>query len=190
MRWNHDRDTDISNERGETRAVRERARRVALRGDGAAATVTQPPAAQQPATPEAPPDPRVGLKAGIEDAGVAALNLELVGHLPKPEAFSDPTGGFSLNFANSDLAFKGTHLYLGNFHGFNFYNVEDPRKPQLRVSVECPGGQGNLSVYRNLMFMSVEQLSGRVDCGTQGVAAPVSAERFRGVRIFDISNPT
>jgi hypothetical protein len=149
----------------------------------------QPPAApQQPATADSPPDPRVGLKAGIEDAGVAALNMELVGHLPKPDAFSDPTGGFSLNFANSDLAFKGTHLYLGNFHGFNFYNIEDPRKPQLRVSVPCPGGQGDLSVYRNLMFMSVEQPRGRVDCGTQGVDAPVSAERFRGVRIFDISD--
>ena len=131
----------------------------------------QPPAApapQQPAAQETttPADPRVGLKAGIEDAGVAALNMELVAHLPKPEGFSDPTGGFSLNFANSDLAFKGPHLFLGNFHGFNFYNIEDPRKPQLRVSVPCPGGQGDLSVYRNLMFMSVEQPRGRVDCGT------------------------
>ena len=153
----------------------------------------QPPAApapQQPAAQETttPADPRVGLKAGIEDAGVAALNMELVAHLPKPEGFSDPTGGFSLNFANSDLAFKGPHLFLGNFHGFNFYNIEDPRKPQLRVSVPCPGGQGDLSVYRSLMFMSVEQPRGRVDCGTEGVEAPVSAERFRGVRIFDISD--
>jgi hypothetical protein len=154
-----------------------------------AGTAQQPPAAAAPQQPaETPPDPRVGLKAGIEDAGVAALNMELVAHLPKPEGFSDPTGGFSLNFANSDLAFKGTHLYLGNFHGFNFYNIEDPKKPQLRVSVPCPGGQGDLSVYRNLMFMSVEQPRGRVDCGTQGVEAAVSPERFRGVRIFDISD--
>jgi hypothetical protein len=154
-----------------------------------AGTAQQPPAAAPPQQPaETPPDPRVGLKAGIEDAGVAALNMELVAHLPKPDGFSDPTGGFSLNFANSDLAFKGTHLYLGNFHGFNFYNIEDPKKPQLRVSVPCPGGQGDLSVYRNLMFMSVEQPRGRVDCGTQGVEAAVSPERFRGVRIFDISD--
>jgi hypothetical protein len=148
----------------------------------------QPPATPQQSQSNAPPDPRVGLKPGIEDAGVAALNMEIVGHLPKPDGFQDPTGEFSLNFANSDLAFKGTHLYLGNFHGFNFYNIEDPRKPQLRVSVPCPGGQGDLSVYRNLMFMSVEQTRGRIDCGTRGVEAPVSAERFRGVRIFDISN--
>jgi hypothetical protein len=151
----------------------------------------QPPSppAQQPATtPAAPPDPRVDLKPGVDDAGVAALSMELVGHLGKPEGFNDPTGQFSLNFANSDFAFKGTHMFLGNFHGFNFYNIEDPNKPQLRVSVPCPGGQGDLSVYRNLLFMSVEQTSARVDCGTQGVDAAVSAERFRGVRIFDISN--
>jgi hypothetical protein len=149
----------------------------------------QPPATPQQPTP-APPssDPRVGLKPGVEDAGVAALGLELVGHVPKPEGFMDPTGAFSLDFANSDFAFKGTHLFLGNFNGFNFYNIEDPRKPQLRVSVPCPGGQGDLSVYHNLLFMSVEQTRGRVDCGTQGVSTPVSAERFRGVRIFDISN--
>ncbi|HEY7698324.1 MAG TPA: hypothetical protein VIE88_07900, partial [Vicinamibacteria bacterium] len=62
-----------------------------------------------------------------------------------------------LAFANSDLAFSHDRLFVGNFHGFNTYNIEDPRKPRLRVSVPCPGGQGDLSVYRHLMFMSVEQ---------------------------------
>jgi hypothetical protein len=148
----------------------------------------QAPAPPQGTPPAALADPRVGLKPGVEDAGVAALGLELVAHMPKPAAFTDPSGAFSLDFANSDFAFKGTHLFLGNFYGFNFYNIEDPRKPQLDLSMPCPGGQGDLSVYRNLLFMSVEQTRGRVDCGKQGVAAPVSPERFRGVRIFDISN--
>jgi hypothetical protein len=133
------------------------------------------------------PDPRVGLKAGIEDAGVAARGMQLVSHVAKPAGFDDPTGNGSLNFANSDLAFKNDLLFLGNFHGFNFYDVEDPRKPAVRVSVPCPGGQGDMSIYGNLLFMSVEQGNGRVDCGQQGVTEPVSAERFRGVRIFDIS---
>jgi hypothetical protein len=93
-----------------------------------------------------------------------------------------------LSFANSDLAFKGEHLFIGNFHGFNTYNVEDPRKLRLITSVVCPGGQGDLSVHGNLLIMSVEQTRGRIDCGTQGVQEPVSAERFRGVRIFDISD--
>ena len=165
-------------------------------------TGAPPPPTQTPTqtpTPPAPPkpfvaqteprksdDPRVGLKAGLDDAAFAAKGLELVGHVNKPDAFQDPNGGFP--FMNSDFAFQGPHLFLGNFHGFNFYNVEDPRKPQLRASVPCPGGQGDLSVYKNLMFMSVEEPRGRVDCGTQGVQGVISAERFRGVRIFDISN--
>jgi hypothetical protein len=93
-----------------------------------------------------------------------------------------------LNFANSDLAFSGDRLYVGNFHGFNTYNVEDPTTPKHLVSVVCPGGQGDVSVLGNLLFMSVEQTRGRLDCGVQGVPEPVSAERFRGVRIFDISD--
>jgi hypothetical protein len=137
------------------------------------------------------PDPRVGLKAGTTDAGVAARNMELVANLPKPEGFGDASGAGGLAFANSDLAFKGTNLFLGSFNRFNFYDIEDPRRIRLRTSVPCPGGQGDLSIHGNLMFMSVEQGNGRVDCGTQGnTGAPNEAnpERFRGVRIFDISD--
>jgi hypothetical protein len=97
-------------------------------------------------------------------------------------------GGSGLNFANSDLAFKGDHLWMGNYHGFNTYAIEDATKPRLIASVVCPGGQGDVSVHGNLLFMSVEQTRGRIDCGVQGVEEPVSAERFRGIRIFDISD--
>jgi hypothetical protein len=93
-----------------------------------------------------------------------------------------------LNFANSDIAFRDNYLFLGNFNGFNIYDVENAKKPRLVVSVVCPGGQGDLSVHGNLLVMSVEQTRGRVDCGTQGVVDPVSKDRFRGVRIFDISD--
>lgn len=96
--------------------------------------------------------------------------------------------GSILNFAQSDLAFTGTTLFNGNFHGFNTYNVEDPANPRLLASVVCPGGQGDVSVVGDLLIMSVEQTRGRLDCGLQGVADPVSKERFRGVRIFDISD--
>jgi hypothetical protein len=93
-----------------------------------------------------------------------------------------------LNFANSDLAFSGNHLFIGNFNGFNIYDVANPRKPKLIGSIVCPGGQGDVSVWGNVLVMSVEQTRGRVDCGTSGVEAAVSAERFRGVRVFDISD--
>jgi len=191
-----------------------------------------------------PKDPRIGLKAGLKDAGTAARNMELVSNLGRPEGFYDPkapagdampperpepalsgaTGGSgatgatgagatgaagatsangaapapaaappafrasALDFANSDLAFAGTHMWVGNFHGFNTYDIENPRKPKLLASIACPGGQGDVSVYGNLLFMSVEQTRGRIDCGLQGVQETVSKERFRGVRIFDISD--
>jgi hypothetical protein len=96
--------------------------------------------------------------------------------------------GAGLNFANSDLAFRGKTAILGNFNGFNFYDIENPKKPKLVASVVCPGGQGDVSVHGNLLVMSVEQTRGRVDCGAGGVEAPVSNERFRGVRIFDITD--
>ena len=160
-------------------------------------------------------DPRVGLKPGLRDAGQAARNMELVASLPKPQGFFDPkapagepTGPETkeietkpgdppappappspgLNFANSDLAFSGSLVFIGNFSGFNTYDIETARRPQLFASVVCPGGQGDVSVHGNLLFMSVEQTRGRIDCGTQGVPETASAERFRGVRIFDISN--
>jgi hypothetical protein len=175
-----------------------------------------------------PADARTGLKAGFRDAGVAAVNLELVATVPKPEGFFDPNApegeprpseeeeekkekeeeakegekkerpkltpeeetkrSSFLAFANSDLAFAGDRLFVGNFHGFNTYNIEDPAAPKHLASVVCPGGQGDVSIVGNLLFMSVEQTRGRLDCGVQGVLEPVSSERFRGVRIFDISD--
>jgi hypothetical protein len=165
--------------------------------------------------PASPSDPRIGLKAGLRDAGEAARNMKRIASLPKPEGFFDPAAPAGppipperdpnlppldpnapvdpkmanmLGFANSDLAFSGNHLFMGSFHGFNTYDIERPGKPKLSASVVCPGGQGDVSVHGNLLFMSVEQTRGRLDCGVQGVQTTVSAERFRGVRIFDISD--
>src|SRR6185436_5842529 len=94
---------------------------------------------------------------------------------PAPPTAPAPPSG--LDFANSDLAFTHDHAIMGNFNGFNTYVVEDPAKARLYASVVCPGGQGDVSVYGNLLFMSVEQTRGRVDCLSTGVAETVSKER-------------
>jgi hypothetical protein len=113
---------------------------------------------------------------------------------PAPAAPADAPGNTSApqprggGFTNSDLAFRGTHVFVGNYHGINTYDIENARRPRLLASMVCPGGQGDVSIHGNLLFMSVEQTRGRLDCGTQGVTAPVSVERFRGIRIFDISD--
>jgi hypothetical protein len=187
-------------------------------------------------------DPRVGLKPGLYDAGEAAFGLERLISMPKPPGFAPNSPGVTEPFpppqvpeapaaadaprnpnrpppliqygsANSDLAFSGNHLFVGNYNGINFYDIDNPAKAALKVSLLCPGGQGDVSVYGHLLFMSAEAMNGRTDCGTQGIPLPEgykppppppppepgkprtprpppppSPDRFRGVRIFDISD--
>ena len=177
-------------------------------------------------------DPRAKLKPGMYDAGEVSMGMKHLLLVKKPDAFQldsahpddskvQKTLGLigvgdtskipkpfqlvlaQLAFANSDLAFQGNHLFQGNFYGVNIYDISNPAKAQLVTSMVCPGGQGDVSVYKNLMFMSVEMPNGRLDCGTQGfppgpppapgeekkptIPAP-QKDRFRGVRIFDISD--
>ena len=134
------------------------------------------------------PDARVGLAPGWSDAEEAALNMELLAHRSRPEGFYNPSTPGDGNFSNTDLAFRDDLAFVGNYHGFTVYDISDPANPTLRVSVVCPGGQGDLSIFGDLLFMSVQETRARIDCGTQGTRDEVDPERFRGVRIFDVSN--
>ncbi|HET9363658.1 MAG TPA: hypothetical protein VFP71_01600, partial [Candidatus Angelobacter sp.] len=185
-------------------------------------------------------DPRAKLSPGLYNAGKAAMGLKHLILVKKPDAFQlgtdnpdDPrvqkilgSSGAprptkippkpvqmvfaQLAFANSDLAFQGNHLFQGNFYGISIYDISNPAKTKLLTTLVCPGGQGDVSVYKNLLFMSVEMSNGRIDCGTQGFppapaptaeeeaqlkkkednrpVPPAQKDRFRGVRIFDISD--
>src|SRR5208282_5160123 len=199
-------------------------------------------------------DPRYKLTPGLYDAGEASMGMKHLLLLKKPDAFqlgtTDPDdpkvqktlgllgmGNASkapkplqlviaeLAFSNSDFAFQGNHLFQGNFYGINIYDISNPAKASLLTTLVCPGGQGDVSVYKNLLFMSVEMPNGRLDCGVQGFPPeppqpeqpkPAAGEksppatdqekekekekerqrripvaqkdRFRGVRIFDISD--
>jgi hypothetical protein len=130
-------------------------------------------------------DPRVGLAAGPGNtAGVAARSLRLVSLTPKPMEF-DATRG--LTYINSDLAFRGSIVYQGNFSGFTVWDVRNPARPVLLNTVVCATDQGDPSIYGNLLFISAESPRSRNDCGTQGVED--GKDRMRGVRIFDVSDP-
>jgi hypothetical protein len=177
-------------------------------------------------------DPRAKLTPGLYDAGETAMGMKHLMLFKKPDAFqlgaddpADPkvqktlgllgVGDSSkmpkpfqlviaqLAFANSDLAFQGNHLIQGNFYGVNIYDISNPAKTSLLTSMVCPGGQGDVSVYKNLLFMSVEMPNGRLDCSPQGfppepkpadgqekkpTLPAAQKDRFRGVRIFDIAD--
>ena len=159
-------------------------------------------------------DPRANLTAGLFHADEAIFNLEKIISLKKPDGFYDPKnieGGVEeidedndqqstvesrsskkrfpmLGFSNTDMAFNQNILVVGNYHGFNIYSLQNPNAPELISSVICPGGQGDVSIVGDLLIMSVEETRGRVDCGLQGASSDPTPERFRGLRIFDISN--
>ncbi|HYJ88723.1 MAG TPA: hypothetical protein VEW46_21835 [Pyrinomonadaceae bacterium] len=176
-------------------------------------------------------DPRAKLTPGFHDAGEAAMGIKHLLLVKKPDAFQlgsdnpdDPKVQKTLDllnvntaklaksaqlptaqlaFANSDLAFQGNRVFMGNFYGVTIYDISTPAQTRLLTSMICPGGQNDVSVYKNLMFLSVEMPNGRLDCGTGGFppAPPIPAgqeknpppppaqkDRFRGVRIFDITD--
>jgi hypothetical protein len=135
-----------------------------------------------------PNDPRPGLAAGWMDAEEASWNLNLISSLSRPDDFRNPDTPGDGRFSNTDVAFQGNRLFQGNYHGFKVYDISDPANPRLEVAVVCPGGQGDVSVYGNLVVMSAQENRGRLDCGVDGVEETVSDIRMLGVRIFDMSD--
>ena len=114
------------------------------------------------------------------NAKEAVSNLRIVSRTAPPPKFIGST--------NSDLAFTGKYAIQGNYNGFQVWDISNPAAPTLTTSYYCPASQSDVSVYKNLLFVSSESGTGRLDCGDQGVKDPVSKERLRGVRIFDISD--
>ena len=159
-------------------------------------------------------DPRSGLAHGLYTADEAILNLELITSLRKPTGFFDPSNPEErgsedlsednegkttaersrslrspmLSFANTDMAFRDNLLVAGSYHGFNMYKIDPDGIPNLVSSVVCPGGQGDVSIVGDNLIMSVEENRSRIDCGLEGVSRDANPERFRGIRIFDISD--
>jgi hypothetical protein len=141
-----------------------------------------PSPAEDMSTAAPSPDPRVGLHAGLMNAQEATWNLRVVSKTPPSPQFAGIT--------NSDLAFTGRYAIQGSYNGYQVWDIGDPRKPVLKTAYVCPASQSDVSVYRNLLFVSGEDLSARLDCGSEGVTDTVSSERLRGVRIFDITDIT
>ncbi len=129
-------------------------------------------------------DPRNGLKPGLHDAGIAISGMTLLSTTGKAAPFDTVRG---LTFVNSDLAFRGNVMYMGNFAGFSIYDVSNPARPALLSAVSCITSQGDPSIVGTLLFISAEGSGNRKDCAKGGVKDP--SEHMAGVRIYDVSNP-
>jgi hypothetical protein len=158
--------------RSAARLVQASAAAALLAGLGSATALAQAPS----------PDPRVGLKAGLWDAGEAAWNLRVLSKTKPSDKF--------VGITNSDLSFIDHYVIQGSYAGYQIWDIANPSHPTLKDAYFCPASQSDVSVYKNLLFVSGEGLGGRLDCGEQGVKDSVSTARLRGLRIFDISDLT
>ena len=88
----------------------------------------------------------------------------------------------------SDLAFQGNLLVAGSYSGTAFFKITKgaPYIKQIGLHA-CPGGQGDVSVYKNLAFVS---LNGAQSEGSCLDPDGKNSDGKAGVRILDISDPT
>ncbi len=134
------------------------------------------------------PDPTDGI--AVSSSSAAGESTAIEEGDPEEDAEKPEPRAPLLSFSNTDIAFRDDLMIAGSYHGFNVYRLEHDGVPALQASVVCPGGQGDVSIVDDLLIMSVEEARGRVDCGLQGIEDEISEERFRGLRIFDISDIT
>jgi hypothetical protein len=127
------------------------------------------------------PDPRVGLKAGAGNTAASAIwNMKHVSNTPSSEKF--------IGVTNSDIAFVRNYVIQGNYNGYQVWDISNPAMPKLADAYLCPASQSDVSVYENLLFVSSESTTGRLDCGAGGTADSMANQRIRGVRVFDATD--
>jgi hypothetical protein len=103
-------------------------------------------------------------------------NFEMIGSVERTKPLS--------TYRNSDLAFWGRLAYAGHYDGFQIIDVDNPRKPEVLSDFACPGSQHDVSVWQNLLFVSVETPRSSPACDSV-----TQSPGFEGIRIFDVSNP-
>ncbi|MFJ9344055.1 LVIVD repeat-containing protein [Streptomyces sp. NPDC101733] len=111
------------------------------------------------------------------DEIVHSRNLKPLANIPS----ANPDG------INSDIAFQGRYAYAGNYDGFVIYDIGNPKTPKVVTRVLCPGGQNDISVSGDLLFLSTD--SSRSDDSCNSVSQPATEKSsWEGIKIFDIKD--
>ena len=111
---------------------------------------------------------------GSDAAG--SFTLRHVGFSPKPSTATQ-----------SDLAFRGNIAIAGSYDGFRIVDITNPTNPTEISRMICNGAQGDVSVYGNLVFRSIDSPQSSTACDSTNVTASTPG-MFEGIQIFDITD--
>jgi hypothetical protein len=120
--------------------------------------------------------PAAVAQQGRTTPGVAQENLFLLDNSPRTAAVSQ-----------SDLAFWGDRAYVGYYDGFRILDISNPRKMRQLADVSCRNNQGDVSIWEDLLIVSIDRPVTAPDC--TGVDTPGNVAGWEGIRIFDVSDP-
>jgi hypothetical protein len=120
--------------------------------------------------PDAPPPAGAG-------ADQHSQNMKLLASVPR-------TGT-----TNSDIAFWGRTAYQGNYNGFRVIDISELEQPTVLADVDCGSGQGDVTVWQNILVRSVDYPMTERSCAGERSPDPTKPGQFEGVQIFDVSNP-
>ncbi|QUH00707.1 hypothetical protein HUO13_07675 [Saccharopolyspora erythraea] len=113
---------------------------------------------------------------------IKSKNIKHTAHLPKQAPFDN------VDAVGTDIAFKGRHAFVGNYDGLVVYDIAKPDKPKIVAQVVCPGGQGDVSISGNLLFVSTDYPRTNNTCQSEETTA-ADPNGWEGMKVFDVSNP-
>jgi hypothetical protein len=128
------------------------------------------------------PEPEIASEQSVADPAreiIKSDNIEHVANLPK----QPPLEG-----TGTDIAFKQNYAFVGNYDGFVIYDIANPKKPKVLSQVFCPGGQGDVSISGNLLFVSTDYPRTNNTC-TSEPTGDDNPNGWQGMKVFDVSDP-
>ncbi len=88
----------------------------------------------------------------------------------------------------SDLAFWEDLALAGSDEGVRVIDISSPEQPRVLADLDCYGPQGDVSVYEDLVVLSVNDPMTTSGCkGSAAAADPRDPASFEGLRVFRLS---
>lgn len=125
--------------------------------------------------------------AGLVVAALAAVSV--AGAAPPKDALTLLASAPKPGTINSDLAFWGRLAFQGSYDGFRVIDISRPANPVVLADVACHGPQGDISVWQNLVFVSVDRPQTSAGCDSRDTERFDDPSGWEGIRIFDVADP-